>query len=912
MREFDEIEYEDPGYPVFKAYIVPYRDKGEIKLIRRLEVKDINTWRELLQELRRFISNSLDFARSIGNFDETEEIELICDLIALFFRLPLIREALPTVAPNPLKLYLFCRLIGAERLFTEEEFKDPLEFTRKGYSEEITKRFEKLSAIEVVSDVQVCERIEQCWFALPSDTRPSFNTSGLIPHLLLSSALAWALAVNRGLDRNRVAMLRLATMLHDVGKPFSYSRHIEASVKAVEALLGQSVISDKIKGFILQHHSEADTEEARILSEADRISASIDRLKKLSQKLIGKDIVAIANELGLNAEHAYGAGPNGWKFWRTLSERKEGAVEELSKGFVEKLIEKLERYSKLVEDYDEETVSGVELALIDIGGIQSFVYRSEELRNIVAASVVIDSMVMAQIPTLLQKRIRDRENIWLPYEAILYSAGGIVELVVPSKLSGLIEEVCNRISTIPARFASTPFKTNYAQNKLDLAERIEAKKFSIKDAENEIDKGYGKEVRNLCELCYTTPPAPGQLIKTPEGAKKVCRVCKQLYEIGGDLHFKRRYSSEIYIGLTKYIPKEIFELDWDKASQKIIELISGHDKEELNGLESAKGNVKLRNIGIIKLDGNLMGPFMATSISPSDAYERSARIDLALKKAIEHALQKLFDGIREISNDDKEAARATLSVKLGLMYAGGDDSLIFEPSWCTPVLALILAKEFSANLGNARGLSVGLVAAPAKASIWALISAASRLIDEAKDKSREMPSSNTICFDVVESGTLSESSAEVRLEALREELLTSQPLYIDGDGKSFEKLLSILLEEPTGYYEAFGRSYLLSRFPDFYPGGFKDQVKRLQNRAKGIRSNIGKVLSVSRSKIGAVRYVPIATRLYIRRQMERLKEEEDAVALYRALWELTPSTLNEYSLFSDMDRLIKIVGGGVL
>ncbi len=907
MREFEEIGYEDPGYPVFKAYLVPYRDKGEIKLVRRLEAEDINAWRELLRELRVFLSESLKFARYNKNLSDTEEIELICDLIALFFRVPLIREVLPTVAPSPLKLYLLSRLVGAEKLF----IKDPLEFTKEGYSEEITKRLEELPAIKVVSDVQLCEKIERCWFAFPSDTRPSFNTSGLIPHLLLSSALAWTLAVNRGLDRDKAAMLRLAAMLHDMGKPFNYSHHVEASVKVVEALLYQSTISDKIKDFVLRHHSEASTEEARILSEADRTSASIDRLKKLSQELIGKDIDTIAKELDLDAGHAYRDGPEGWKFWRMLSEHKKGAIEELSKSFVKKLLEKLEGYSKLVEGSDEEIVSDVDLAVIDVGGIQSFVYRSEELRNMVAASIVIDSMVMAQIPALLQKYVKDRENVWFPYEAVLYSAGGVVELVLPSKLSELIEKLCNEITTVPVRFAWTPFKVNYAQTKLDLAERIEAKKFSIKNAEKKVDERYGKEVRNLCELCYMVPPEPELSIETPEGAKKVCRVCKQLYEVGMDLHFGRRYFSEISIGSGKYTPRDVFELDWREASQKIIELISGHDEKELELLESAKGDVKLRNIGIIKLDGNLMGPFMATSISPTDVYERSARIDLALKKAVECALQNLFDGVYSITNNDKEAARAAISVKLGLIYAGGDDALILASSWCTPVLALIIAKEFSANLGDARGLSVGLVAAPAKASLWALISATSRLMGEAKGKSRRMPSSSMMSFDTTESGTLSESSAEVRLEVLREELLTSQPLYMDGDGKSFEKLLSIFLEGYEDYSEAFGKSYLLSRFPDACPE-FKDGVKMLQDRAKRIRSNMGKVLSVTRSKIRVTKYVPIATRLYIRRQMERLKEKEDAVAIYKVLLELTPSKLNENSLFSDMDGLIKIVGGGAL
>lgn len=68
-------------------------------------------------------------------------------------------------------------------------------------------------------------------------------------------------------------------------------------------------------------------------------------------------------------------------------------------------------------------------------------------------------------------------------------------------------------------------------------------------------------------------------------------------------------------------------MNWEKEAGKlIVEIISGHDKK---GLE--KG-IRLRNLGVVKVDGNLMGQFMGTCLFPADAYERSARIDLGLKR----------------------------------------------------------------------------------------------------------------------------------------------------------------------------------------------------------------------------------------------------------------------------------------
>lgn len=911
MKDFHELEFKKPPYPVFKAYLVPYRDGDEVKSVRGVKEEDIKDWGTVLNELKKFLSESFKFAESTGKkFDEVEKMELTCDLIALFFRLPLLREVLGTVAPSPLKMYLFYRLIGIE----DER---PIELMKMFYAKEITPRFLESPINEIISDPKLSNLIENCWFKLPSDTRPSFNTSGLIPHLLLSSALAWTLAIQEGLDSKKAVMLRLAAMLHDIGKPFNYANHIEPSVKVVELLLDYLDTKDEIKEFVKEHHSKADTQEARILSKADKIAAAVDRIEKLSQEVIGEEINSICKELQLDPNDAYASGPKGWNFWSKISEKKE--VMEMSKKFVETLRNKLENYTKPLQDSEGETIDGVQLALIDIASIQSFVYSSWELRNVVASSLLVDFIIMAYLPLYFQTKIAKKERVWFPYEAILYSAGGIVELIFPSKLIDTVRELCEGgrlLENIRLRFASVNLKNNYAATKLNLAEAMEAEKFTIRHILSKIKYEPKDAVRNLCELCYKVPPKDEPL-STPEGLKRACSCCKELYELGGELHFKRRYDSEIFIKSEKYIPRKVFDLTWEKAdqgiaaSEKIIELISGHDKNELSKLSGGTDEIRERNIGIIKLDGNLMGSFMATCISPSDAYERSARIDLALKKAIEYAIENLFEGVKEASMDNNEAAKAALAVKLGIIYAGGDDALVLVPSWCSPTFASILAREFLNNLGGSRGLAIGLAVAPAKANLWTTISAASKLMDEAKSACRENPSLSAICFDIVEGGMLSEDSAEIRLKTLKDEFLTSQPLLIGNKDCKYEVLLSLVLGDYNNFAEAFSKSYLLSRFPNICSN--RVQIEQFQKEAKRIRSSISKTLSITRSKVKVREYVPLVSSLYIRRQIERAREERGETALiYEKILRLTPAKLGETSLFADLDRIIKILGGGAL
>ncbi|MEM3448992.1 MAG: HD domain-containing protein [Thermoproteota archaeon] len=894
MRSFNEVKFEEPGYPIIKAFVVPYRDGGNIVSTRRVTEKDIEVWREVLSELKKFISESLEFAREVRNLSQTEELELTSDLIALFFKIPLIREPLPATAPNPLKGYLLYRLLYFQGV--EDKITKPTELVELIYSREITKSLNELKPVAVLSDVGLAEKIEHCWFVLPSDTRPSLNIAGLIPHLLLTSALVWAKATVEGFFRKEAAIMRLTAMLHDIGKPFRYADHVTASVEVAEILLEGTSYVDEIKEFILKHHvRKAETEEAKILSEMDSIASSIDRLVELSKKTIGDRIREISAEVRLDSNDAYSIGPKGWVFWRKIYQHDESSIENLSKEFVEKIIQKMENYIKPIEDTKGESVKNIEIGLIDVGEIQSFVFSSEELRTVTAASLTIDTLVMAQMPLLIQRHLRNKD-IWFPYEAILYSGGGVLELVLPSNLTNLIEEVCKKVEEIRVRYASVPLSTKYGEVHRNLANKIQEKKFQIELEKRAFEINTGKGVRNLCELCYLNPPL--RKIKTPEGEKNVCDKCGKLYEIGFNLHFRAKYESEITIGKGKkrFAPLCIFDMNWEGEADKwVIEIISGHEKKEL------KEAIRLRNLGVVKVDGNLMGPFMGTCLSPSDAYERSARIDLALKKAIEYAVEALFEGVLSVSKNEEDADKAAASVKLGILYAGGDDGLFFMPSWCILPFAIILGREFSSNLGNARGLAIGGVASPARSNVWAMIAAASMLMEKAKAEARRSPSSNLLCFDVVESGTLSDSSAESRLESLRDQFLSSQPYGV-------EDLFKIVINGYSSDSEAFGKCYVLSRFPELCNDELKRRVEDDQKRVKQIRSAINSSLSAARSRVESSEYIPIAAFFYAKRQEARMGEHSP----YREVLKLIPLKLGEKSRLTDADRLIKIVGGGVL
>lgn len=961
MSSFRDIGFEPPGYPIYRAFIIPYRRGKELCDVVEVGVKEIELWGEMLERLRVFLLNAMDSLAERGlKLGDYERLELIDDLISLFFRIPLNREILPSVSPSPLKAYMLMRLMRLEELFKEREF-DPVEFTKTFYDKRLRRylrgeeQYPKLSKIlRDLESIELSALLESCWFLIPADTRPALNTANLISHLLLTSAIAWSMAVNTGInDRKTLALLRLATLLHDIGKPFKYRDHVRASVEVAERLLSGLLPREDIEficGCIRDHHSPK-TEYGRIISEADRTASAIDRLRKLiDQSDYFKDIKCKLEDAAraLDYDNLYEAFED-WNFWqRIYDEYDRDLIRSLSEKFVRRIREITENLTiippKLESNTGRVEPTDLRVLLIDVGGIQNFIYRSYSLRQIAAASLVIDTLVMAYTVAYLQWVMSAK--YWLPYEVFLYTAGGNIELLIPYKLvDGVKNEVSklNRRLTLDygilLRTADVELYKDkiYSETVKELMAGMSISKIHIDYGRYPvaIPKTTERGVRNVCQFCFMEPPT--ERLSTPEGEVDVCGVCYNLHDIGFNIHFREKYESEINICGRFYRPEKVFDIPWDggeapiKASERIMEIISGHDREEL---EELGGRARMRNIAVVKVDGTLMGPLMATCLSIADAYERSARIDIALKKSIEAAVHEIYNGVvKEFGEIDeaKDAAKVAVSIKMGILYAGGDDAVILAPSWASPLIALVLGREFLYNLGCVRGLSIGVAVASPKANIWALIDASSKLMDAAKKEARkrvkEGKIESMICFDIVEAGDLSGSTIEERRETLEREKLTVQPFDMNG----FEEMLWKILEEALKqkcsreYSEIARLTYLASRntriFSDYLKKRIKDdarselirRIESMQNNLKGIRRTISETLQAAKSMISRVDdvnqyagYVFSIAYIYACRQIARVKGQ------YEFVRSLIPDKLSYSSSLSDVDRLIKIIGGGII
>ena len=935
MRGLHEVEIEFPPYPIYKSYILPYRLAGD-KIVDVLEVtrENIENWRSMISNLKKFLRECIEYIAGRGDrIDEVAKIELLNDLVVLFFRIPLVRELLPSIMPSPLKAYLFYRLLGErfEKIKYGEE--DILERIYIFYDTIVRERFLETSVSRFFDDPKLYDLIERCWFEVPADTRPGLNTSGLIPHLITTAAITWTLATLERLTREEKAILVLAALLHDIGKPFKYHDHVDVSVSICEWVIGDLIQPDtleKVTYLVKHHHIGTEDKLVRILRDADARSSGIDRLQERFRSLLQEEIKNLADKLGLSPE-GFHKRMDTWELWEQIHRQDQEAIRRLSQGFVAKVRALLDNFLKLGTQIGKLPIAGetrekLLVGLVDIGSIQDFVTSTSELRCLAAASLVIDTVTASYIPYMLQRSAYPDGP--LPLASILYAAGGIIEFIIPEiikdKVEGILGEL-NRILSghgIPVRWSLTQLLDDYSLTMQKLGENLFLTKYKIREFEHAIQPSTGRGVRQVCKICYKRPIQAGKYIRTPEEVKESCSTCKTLYDIGSEIHFKNRYESKIIFDGLEVSPKDTFGLEWSEAGRIIIELISGHDREELDHVIKGEVGYKYRNIAVVKLDGNLMGPFMASCISPTDAYERSARIDIALKKSIEKAYKGLVEAVRSTVRDDVEAWKLISQLKLGVIYAGGDDALLLMPSWAALGFILVVGKEFPLHMGGVRGLSIGLAVGESKANLWGLIDAANVLMKKAKKKSRRDPDKSYVCYDISETATLTGTSVNSRYNELKTLNLTCQPLKIEG-GDGLASLMKLVICREDEPLQIFKNLYLMSRFERGLKEDIFEEVNLVKDKAKKLRSCILDVADAAErmsSKVEDLKdyRIPLSS-VYSLRQATREGVSEEVRESYRIVYQLAriiegvePTKHRWISSYSDVERLIKICGGGAL
>jgi putative nucleotidyltransferase with HDIG domain len=914
------LEFREP-YPIYRGLRVPVWEGGRPVAVRRVADEDRKAFAEAMQRLRSLLKKVSNLASGLG-LSEAERLSLLADAIAAFFKAPLIQEVI-SVAPTPLKAHALSLL--APKLRKELWSEDLYEYAKRLASF----TGEELRFAEELFGQEAANLVYRLWIAFPADTRPGYNTSGLIAHLLMTSAIAWALRRKEGkVGGDEEARIRLAALLHDLGKAVDPERHYEASEKLARDLL-KGLVDEKalesIATTIREHHRKA--EPSQVLSEADQLASASDRLEKIvkDERTIGGKLAKIRDLIGKVEDE--------WAFWRAVHEEREKLVkaglvkDDPIKGLTEEFLAKV---SVVVKDLKWEElakpVPDISLVLVDVTSIQGFIFRSQEVRIVAAASHLIELLVHAHFLDYLRNK-----GLHIPPEAVIYAGGGNILLLLPKGMTIVVEKLAREYGEkngFKLVVASAPFCDSYVAASKILANKMFVKKHEVELLDSPDLPGLSGQ--DFCRTCYGDWAQ--STIETPEGPRSVCGICKKLYNVGSDIHFKSKWEATINVAGTSFKALDAFNVEWERISQWIIEVIAGHDPEELQ-----EGVGRVRDYAIVKFDGNAIGSFMLEAISFTDAIERSFRVDMAMKKAYFKALEALYKGIEEVVGHDK-ARREVARVVLGTIYMGGDDGFVLTPSWIAVPFAHFIAEEFSRQLGLERGLKVAVAAGPAKMNIWALLDCASKMMEEAGSVlRREDPTTKevlgAIAFDIFEAGSPSGASAVERMRRFSrrargelkprdENIDRQQPYFIkrqDLEGSTIPELWSSLVplvlgvappnkwsdDEAFGaYVEAFKRAYLASRTEKTEIRGTLSDVRNAILRSWGV---------VSGSKYWREKLL-----VYLCRQMIRGEGESSRRAAmekaYKSLAEFVKKSLSMEGMglvpIADALTLIKLVKGG--
>ncbi|MEM4239380.1 MAG: hypothetical protein QXP49_06740, partial [Nitrososphaerota archaeon] len=645
------------------------------------------------------------------------------------------------------------------------------------------------------------------------------------------------------------------------------------------------------------------------LHEADRIAAGLDRLQHYVSQTIKEKITRAASTAGLDPKMAYSSGEEAWNFWAEIEKSNPDMLKELSFEFAKQVYQGEVVLGGRREQYDRYVLS---LFLFDVGGIQEFIKRASELRCVIASSIVIDIATMAHIPLIIQKVLEEREKIWFPLESFLYTSGGVVTLLAPISLEETVKQVYStlrdqyRKDRIKIYMASAYLRDEYSETTKRLGSSIVLEKLK----EDTAYKPTELDANNLCELCRIE----NQKDTISSTGERVCETCYKLYLIGDELHFRQRWEAELLYDGERLSPQHVFEnMAWNSLSLGIMELLSGHTVNDLMklGLVAGKPSEKprlaarprIRNIGIVKMDGNLMGSFFANSISITDALERSARVDIALKKALGEAIHS----IARTLNDKAEARCFVALLSLGIMYVGGDDALLMCPSWAAIPLASNIGRVFYREMGGSASLSIGVLATSPKHDVWASISAVSKILDIAKVLGRKSASGG-VCYDVIEGGVVSASSVQERHESLKDRKLTAQPLPLNIQDKSWyslDQFIELLCRHSCGSMADINTlAFQASRETE------NDVKKTL----KKIRTAIMKSVQAGETLRTSLDWQPY-TAVYTFKMGGGVEYEtvRELIRMWLEIKQNQPHRSDDVGIpLGDVDLLIKMLGGGTL
>ncbi len=624
------------------------------------------------------------------------------------------------------------------------------------------------------------------FFSIPADTRPLANISSLWVHSKTVSAFAVLDYLNTLKDQSNpeyVELIRFASLFHDIAKPFNRKAHIQEAPRIINQFFERYIKEDylyKILEWIKGHHNPNTEAFIKRIQDADRVSSGIER----KTQMIKNKLIAIDSTKFNWVQEEF----DNWAKWEDIENELISITDQLIADFRQE-----EATSKMeLKPQEKPTLA---LVLGDARGIKEFVDNSLKLKEIKGGAILVDEALTVQINSNFEISgcIAALHHSRIPPECIVFYGGGnILFFADLTRITEIETNIKNSFLDVTKNglgFSIThlgfELKPDLMIGSLynNLKQKLSIQKMELLQLPPEsIEMGF----KQLCSSC-------GKSVATIKNEENF--ICSSCFLKRVVVTQRETIRSFRYIWETNY--EKTFIRPWNDLSDNVLEFIGGWSLDTCINPDSV--NERRPAIAIIKADGNNMGQFFGTSRFITELLEKSILTDITMDRCIEK-IHMVIDTINT-SPTDKDREEMHARIDLGIIYSGGDDFLMFAPSWAAIPFSLILMEEFNKLMGNMVKLSVGIIAGDPKQPQNYLVKAAEKLLGNAKALSRkDKDSSNTIGYldyENIEGGTYTPDIIQINRKEL--EHYIKRPFKISNwhqnDKNSFIKMIQEITNE---------------------------------------------------------------------------------------------------------------------
>ncbi|MBB5254606.1 HD domain-containing protein [Sulfurisphaera ohwakuensis] len=741
----------------------------------------------------------------IAKNDEKKAMDIYADIVSMLYKLPMFISYAPTIKKEDegSKERKGNYVLTAFEYFFIYTIARHLTDITVDKNTSLKDIFEKLENFEHTDTLRSLIRlyfpsIREIYEALintPADTRPGFNFTSLASHLQLTSLISWLLQPH-SID---LSYLRVASLLHDLGKLINPRHHVTEATNILENLQnklksGEACIKlERVKELVASHHGDSES----IVQIADRLASSADRLTELVNEALdhieyGKEVKECFNK---EHEQSYDC------FTNLGKEKYEKASKDIYRFILSQVIspEIVKNEEARVFPFIPDKVEGSSkeikpgrplgyLVYIDVPSIQRFITNFPKLRDMSFASMLVDFLVTVYSFMLLDTEFANKTKSRLPAEALLSGYGGHSYIVVRKDICNndcykeikdvfkgikLLSDLDLRLQVSVAEFAYD----NYIKNYNEVWDEIKTQ-FSERYLVDFEEKIYSVGLHRVCDNCGIRPAVDEKF------GEYLCSRCFEIRDLSSTRGFISKVNSTYLLSVEVTPAESASKVFGDNFAEYAMEFIAGYKKLE-----------DTRYVSIIKADGNRGSIIFSASATFSDYIDKSFRLDYGVKRAFYETLNELANAEREFLKSEEKELPLTSRLLSGVLYLGGDDITLLAPS----IVAIPFAVKFFEKATQLTGFTfkVGIVSVKPDHPIQFAFQAADELMERSKIKPEDSENKNnlseynkTSIACMVFSSTLASKSV-IHSEISKYKRQNNSYLVVTNDIKKVKELLEL-------------------------------------------------------------------------------------------------------------------------